>query len=384
MIHIAFVDDDKNILDGIVVLLECESADWKMSSYTDPLQARHDILQQKFDIVITDVSMPGLNGIELLKQTKAALKDASPEFIVITGVEDSDLKKKALDNDATDLLSKPVQKDELVARIFNAIRIKEKNEKIKDQNKQLENQLYQAQKMELVGLMTAGIAHDFNNILAVIVSYNELLRLSDSENKKLMATTDKIQKVSDHGIKMLRQILNFVKSSDRIVEKVCLNTFIGDSINLLRASIKRTINIRYDICEEDIYIYIDRTQLFQILMNIALNAAHAIGSKNGIINILLDKITDEDGEYAILKITDDGPGMDTKFKENLLTNIHSVKQSKDGTGLGLAIVQRLINRYSGRLTINSEKGKGSEFGILLPTEKQKTKIFDTQKLLSRA
>ncbi len=176
MINIAFVDDEKNILDGIIILLEYESTDWKMTSFTDPLEARKEILRQKFDIVITDVSMPGLNGLELLKQCKSALQDNAPEFIVITGVDDRDLKKKALDQDAADLLSKPIQKDELVARIRNAIRLKEKNEKIKKQNKLLENQLYQAQKMELVGLMTAGIAHDFNNILTGIIGNLSLLK----------------------------------------------------------------------------------------------------------------------------------------------------------------------------------------------------------------
>lgn len=379
MINIAFVDDDKNILDGIVVLLEYESKNWKMTSFSNPLEAREEILKQRFDIVITDVSMPGLNGLELLKQSKEALKDDSPEFIVITGVDDRNLKKKALDNDAADLLNKPVQKDELVARIQNAIRMKEKNEQIKKQNELLESQLYQSQKMELIGLMTAGIAHDFNNILTVIVSYNQLLRLSDSENKKIKSTTDKIQKVSDHGIRLLKQILDFVKNKNRIVEKICLNTFIGDSINLLRASIKKKISIQYDICDEDIYICIDRTQLFQILMNIALNAAHAIGDHNGTIKIILNKSQNEN--FAVLTITDNGPGMDKKFKENLLNNIQSIKQSTNGSGLGLSIVQRLVNKYSGELTIHSKKGKGSEFGIHLPLINQRSRISDTQKLL---
>ncbi len=384
MVNIAFVDDDKNILDGIVVLLEYESTDWHMSSYTDPVEARKDILNQKFDIVITDVSMPVLNGLDLLKQTKKALKDYAPEFIIITGVEDRDLKKKALDYDATDLLNKPIQKDELVARIRNAVRIKEKNDKIKRQNELLENQLYQAQKMELIGLMTAGVAHDFNNILAVIVSYNQLLRSSNAENKKILATTDKIQKVSDHGIKLLRQILNFVKNSEPFVEKVCLNTFIADAIDLLRASIKKKIKIQYDICDEDIYIWIDRTQLFQILMNIALNAAAAIGINKGLIRIILNNTEVENRDFALLMITDDGPGMDTKLKENLRSNIQSLKKSKSGSGLGLAIVQRLVNKYAGKLIINSEKGKGSEFGIYLPIEKQPSIVRDTKELLSGA
>jgi signal transduction histidine kinase len=371
MINIAFIDDDRNILDGILTLLEYESAEWNLFSYTDPLEARRYILSGNFDIVVTDVSMPGLNGLELLYQTKAFLKDEAPEFIIITGMEDHDLKKAALDLDATDLMTKPVSKDELIARIHNAIRFIQKNEKIKKQNEELENQLYQARKMELVGMMTAGLAHDFNNIMAVIVSYTQLLESTWKHNKNIAETTNKIQKISDHGIKMLRQILDFVKGNKRIVENICLNNFIQDSINLIRASITKKINIDYKIANENIYVTIESTQLFQILMNLVLNAAHAIGQRKGNITIILKTLETEDGAYALLKLVDDGPGMDTDFRINLLKNIKAVKKSKDGTGLGLSIVQRLVNINNGMLSIESTKGVGSEFTVLLPRTKEK-------------
>lgn len=369
MTNIAFIDDDRNLLDGFIALLELEDNSWKFTSYTDPIEARNDILLGGIDLVITDFNMPGLNGMDLLKHIKIFMKDDAPEFIIITGMDNPDLKIMALDLNAADLLNKPVSKNELVARIRNAIRLKEKNEHIKAQNKMLESQLCQAQKMELVGMMTAGITHDFKNIMSVIMSYNQLLEANYYDNKNILQITEKVQKISEHGIKMLRQILDFVKDRGEITETICLNSFIQESINLIKASISKKISIAYSLPSENLNVFLERTHLFQILMNLVLNAAQAIGADNGHIEIILEKTTTEDGPFAHFKIIDNGAGMDAGIQRDLLKNIHSLKKSKDGTGLGLSVVQRLIDDNKGLFAIESAKGLGSKFSVYLPISK---------------
>jgi signal transduction histidine kinase len=358
---IIFIDDDQNILDGIKRSLHNNREQWEISYMSDVNAACQSILHSDFDIVVSDIKMPAMTGLELLEKIKSELKEKRPEFIIITGIEDKELKRAALNLDATDLLNKPIQKEDLLARLNNAIRLKSFKDKICAQNELLEQQLIQSQKMEVVGLMTSGIAHDFNNILSVISNYSQLLKMLAKDNPNIEKRTEKIQEASGHGQKIIQQLLNFVKKKNTVFEKINLNTIINDSIELLKTTLSKKVSIQFYQPQNNHEIMADQTQIFQVIMNLCLNAAKAMDHE-GNISIRLNKENSDLKETIVLEIADNGPGIDT----SIIKSLSSIKTSEGGTGLGLTIVQRIIKNHSGKLNIKSEPGIGTTFTIIFP------------------
>ncbi len=373
---ILFIDDEQHILDGIKRKLHRELKIWEVSFFNDPIQAKKAILNEAYDVVISDVRMPGIDGISLLKDIKQAAGFNNPEFIILTGEGDADLKRRALDLDAADLLNKPVQKEELLARINNALRLKKAKDEILEKNKLLEAQLFQSQKMETIGMMAAGAAHDFNNVLAAIITSLELAEIKYGANSAVIQDVRKIQKVAQHGKQITAQILKFVKKKKIKYELVHLNHLIDEVIDVVRISIAKMVEIKWTDSEKDIIVQADYTQVFQMVLNLCLNASKAMQGSGTISLSLSQKEMNESyyflgkeveaGVYACITVSDNGPGMDEKLIRNLQDNPVSIKPSKSGTGLGLSIVARTLINHSGFFVIESAKTTGTEFNLYLP------------------
>ncbi len=380
---ILFLDDEQHVLDGIKRKIRKDINRWDVRFVSDSLQAKEMILQGIFDVVISDIRMPGIDGISLLKTVKQTSGINSPEFIILTGEGDTGLKRRALDLDAADLLNKPVQKEDLLARINNALRLKQAKDEVLKKNKLLEAQLFQSQKMETIGMMAAGAAHDFNNVLAAILTSLELAEIKYDADSAFIKDVKKIQKVAEHGKQITEQILKFVKKKKMAPEAVHLNKLIDEVVEVVRISVPGMIDIKWQNAGKNIVIQADYTQVFQMVMNLCLNASKAMQG-SGVISIALsqEKITEEifflgktvkQEQYACIAVADNGPGMDAGLIRNLQENPVSVKSSKSGTGLGLSIVARALINHFGFFRINSSKTKGTEFKLFLPlpTESEK-------------
>jgi len=380
---ILFLDDEQHVLDGIKRKIRNELSKWDVQFLNDSLQAKELILQEIFDVVICDIRMPGLDGISLLKTIKQTSGINSPEFIVLTGEGDTGLKRRALDLDAADLLNKPVQKEDLLARINNVLRLKQAKDEVLKKNKLLEAQLFQSQKMETIGMLAAGAAHDFNNVLAAILTSLDVAEIKYDADSAIIKDIKKIQKVAEHGKQITEQILKFVKKKKMTLEAVYLNKLIDEVVEIVRISVPRMVDIIWQNTGNDIVIQADYTQVFQMVLNLCLNASKAIQG-SGVISVVLSQEKNSQkikflgkevkkGKYACIVVADNGPGMEAGLIRNLQENPVSVKPSKSGTGLGLSIVARTLINHSGFFLINSSKTKGTEFKLFLPqpTESEK-------------
>lgn len=374
--NILFLDDEQHVLDGIKRKIRKEINLWHVSFMNDSLQAREKILKEKFDVVISDIRMPGLDGISLLKTVKQTSGLHSPEFIILTGADEKDLKRRALDLDAADMLNKPVEKEDLLARIKNAIRLKQAKDEILKKNKLLEEQLFQSQKMETIGMMASGAAHDFNNVLAAILTSLELAEIKYGADAALIQDIHKIQKMAEHGKHITEQILRFVKKKKIVKEAVALNQIVKEVLEVVRTTIPKMISVNWEKPAQDIVIQADYTQVFQMILNLCLNASKAMrGGGSLSIALYAEKIIEgtlflgkkiKPGTYACIVVSDTGPGMDENLIRNLMENPVSVKPSASGTGLGLSIVTRMLINHSGFFKIDSSKTKGTAFKLFLP------------------
>jgi len=245
------------------------------------------------------------------------------------------------------------------------------------ERKQMEETIKQTQKMEAIGTLAGGIAHDFNNILAAIIGYTELAREDSSKNKLVTEYLDAVLKSSFRAKDLVRQILTFSRKNQEEHRPIRLYPIIKETAKLLRSTIPSTIEIRQSINETTGVVNADPTQIYQIVMNLCMNASHAIYDNDGVIEISLSAIviTQESmqkyhnvspGPFLELKISDNGSGIDSKIIHRIFEPFFTTKETLKGTGMGLAVVHGIVKEYGGDIIVDSQLHKGTTFTILLP------------------
>ncbi len=245
------------------------------------------------------------------------------------------------------------------------------------EQRKIENRLRQAQKMEAVGTLAGGIAHDFNNVLAAIMGYIELAQFDVPEESKARKSLGHVLKASLRAKKLVSHILAFSRQSGNEKRPLLIRHIAKEAIDLLRATLPSTIDIRQNIPSKLSTIHADATQLHQILMNLGTNAYHAIGDETGVIEIAMsDFNTDEKlvldfaeldpGEYIRLSVKDNGCGMDSSTLSKIFDPYFTTKDKGVGTGMGLSVVHGIVKSHGGSINVVSKPGAGSEFSLFFP------------------
>jgi PAS domain S-box-containing protein len=247
--------------------------------------------------------------------------------------------------------------------------------------KKLQAQLNQAHKMEALGAMSGGIAHDFNNILQPMLGFCEFLKEDIPADSPQQAYVDSIFKSSLRARDLVNQILAFSRQSDRKTIPVDLQLLLEETLKLCRSTFSTSIDITWDIQQDCTPVMADPTQLHQVIMNLMVNAYHAMEKTGGEIVIRLKetRLVEEDlrgiplspGKYAKLSISDTGCGMAPAVMERIFDPYFTTKAHGKGTGLGLAVVYGIVRESGGHINVYSEIDKGSTFNVYLPLAKKK-------------
>jgi PAS domain S-box-containing protein len=245
-----------------------------------------------------------------------------------------------------------------------------------EQQKELEEQLRQAQKLEALGTLAGGIAHDFNNILGGIISYAELSKLDNADNPALLDNLDEVLRASRRAANLVRQILSFSRHQKEVRQDLQLEPIIVEALSLLRATLPSTITLQQKIEHGLPNVLANPTQVHQIIMNLCTNAAHAMNGQQGQLSVELERVTVHDsnklhvelvpGPYVRLAIGDTGHGMDQATQQRIFEPFFTTKASGEGTGLGLSVVHGIVKEYQGAVTVDSARGRGTKLCIYLP------------------
>ncbi|RJQ46932.1 MAG: PAS domain S-box protein [Nitrospiraceae bacterium] len=242
--------------------------------------------------------------------------------------------------------------------------------------KKLQEQLFQAQKMEAVGLLAGGIAHDFNNILTAIIGFSNILKMKMKPDEPLRINIDHILRSAERGANLTQSLLAFSRRQIISPRPVDLNVIIHNVQRILSRVIREDIEMKVVLSGKPLYIMADSVQIEQILMNLATNARDAMPHGGSFFIETGMRIMDDEfitrngfgvqGEYATLSVTDTGVGMDEKTQDRIFEPFFTTKEVGRGTGLGLAMVYGAVHQNNGYITVYSEPEKGTTFRMYLP------------------
>ncbi len=321
----------------------------------------------------------GLNPSEIIGKTAKEVFGLKDEWIEIYGRVDKTGEPVMIEDYAAGLgkwflviAYRP--KPGFVAVTFDNITARKQAE---EEKAKLEAQLRHAHKMEAIGTLTGGIAHEFNNILGIIIGHAELAMEDIPEWNPARLSLGEIKTAGLRATDVVRQLLGFSRKTEQRKKPVKIHTIIKESMNLLRASIPTTIDIRSNIPKDLGIIMADPTQIHQILINICTNATHAMEENGGILEVSLTEVElDEDtsahyheiksGPYIQLTVSDTGHGIDPEIKDRIFDPYFTTKEIDKGTGLGLAVVHGIVKNHDGAISVYSEPALGTTVKVLFP------------------
>jgi len=244
-----------------------------------------------------------------------------------------------------------------------------------NEQKSLEQQALQAQKLESIGTLAGGIAHDFNNLLQAIQGYAELSLLAADEEGPLREDLQEIIQAAQRGGDLTRQLLLFSRKVESRMRPVELNEQVARTAKILERVLPKMINVELRLRSRVEKVNADPSQIEQVLMNLAVNARDAMPEGGDLIletGALSLPEPDGDhpgvdpGEYVLLTVSDTGTGVEKETLEHIFEPFFTTKEAGQGTGLGLAMVYGIVRNHGGYIKCFSSSGRGASFRIYLP------------------
>lgn len=262
-----------------------------------------------------------------------------------------------------------------VIGVFAAARDITERRRAEAERKRLEDQLIQLQKMEALGRFAGGIAHDLNNILYPVIIDTEYLLSETLQGTSIHQILKQILDAAYRERDLVKQILSFSRRDEQKLSLIRVTPVVKETLNFIKSSLPSTIEIKQHIDAPLDTILGDPTQVHQIIMNLCRNAADALDSQNGIIEVaLIDTYLDpispqaeaKPGHYLQLSVRDTGCGIPSEAMDRIFEPFFTTKEVGKGSGMGLSVIHGIIKSYGGTITVESQPGKGSLFTVYLP------------------
>jgi signal transduction histidine kinase len=330
------------------------------------------------EIILTDIKMPGMDGIELLKR----IKEESPntEVIMITGHGEMELAIQSLKYDASDFITKPIDDEALEIALRRALEKLSYKRKLKEYTENLENlveeksrKLVEAERLAAVGQTVAGLAHAIKNITAGLTGGMYVLEKGiDLENRTYLSQGWQMIKGNVQKIKgMAVDLLNYAKEREPEYQLCDPNLPAQEVYDLmLSRAAEMGVALKIALAQSLPQAWFDREGIHRVLLNLVTNALDActdISCASRTCEVLLRTLKPQ-GWAVEYQVTDNGCGMDEETRKKVFQIFFSTKGSR-GTGLGLMIAKKIVDEHGGLIDLSSEKDSGTVFRVRLPEKK---------------
>jgi signal transduction histidine kinase len=367
-ISILIVDDEEDIRDVLEIALK--DSGYKVFLAENGVKALEIFKSAHPDIVITDIKMPIMDGIELLRRIKR--ENSSTQVLMITGHGDMHLTIRSLKYDAMDFITKPVNVDILEIAVEKAVEKILAKQKLQEYTQKLELLILEKSKLadhlSSLGLMIGTISHNIKGVLTHLDGGIYVARsgLKNKDNKTIEKGLGLFEQAVDRIKKMIMDILLY--SKERKLNKTLVDTkiFVQQIKEISILKLKGT-DIIFTCNDENfpLTLYFDQAFILAALINILDNAIDACKcdtkKKNHEIRFDILKQADQ----FVIHIKDNGCGMDSQTKEKIF-NLFFSSKSTEGTGFGLYISNSIVKQHEGSIQVSSIKGKETDFKIILP------------------
>jgi signal transduction histidine kinase len=364
--------------------------DYDVISATDGVQALEKAEHLLPDIILLDMMMPEMDGLEVCQALRKRPATMKIPVILLTARADEETKFEALQKGANDFLAKPFSSTELQARIKNLIESHHYQRKLSKQNvalttaieqiKETETQLVQSEKLASLGRLSAGIIHEINNPLNFTMTGLFTLR---NKGKHLppeqRGEYEDILNDIEEGLKRVRNIVSdlrtFTHPGGSTGEPVDVAEIVGASLRFLAGEWKDVVHIEQNLPPNQM-VWANRNKLIHVLVNLVQNSIDALAEKKF-----------EDGERAtiwiesrteagrgLIVVRDNGMGIEQKVLDKVFDPFFTTKEVGKGMGLGLSICYRIVQGYGGKISVKSERGKYCEFTLDFPAKREESDI----------
>jgi len=370
-VRLLLVDDEVSFLRSLARYFQKKGLD--VASAENGQEALSILGRTAVDVVVSDVKMPGISGLELLARIKQEFPET--EVILLTGAATTQDGVEGMRAGAFDYLSKPIEPEHLLGKIEQAWdRIQRRRDQLREAEfrARLETQMMAAEKLASLGTLAAGVAHEINNPLAIIYQAAEWLRLilksEDMANSPRRAELEKaVTKINESVVRAKRithQLLSFVRTDDSIVAETDLGELAAEAIALVKSEAAgKDVEIVLQANPSLAAVRTDRGRLRQVLINLLTNAI-AASPKGGRITVGLESGPSD----AVLTVADAGPGIPEENLSRIFEPFFTTKPPGQGTGLGLFVARSIMDKLGGEIEVESRLGQGTVFRVSLPRE----------------
>ena len=242
-----------------------------------------------------------------------------------------------------------------------------------------QRKVYQSEKLASLGRLAAGVAHEINNPLTGVLTYSSFLLKRCADNPDHKKDLEVIVRETKRCREIVKGLLDFARQEAPKKSNVSINDVVNQTVSILDNQFNlQNISIQINLTGNLPVIWADANQLQQVLINLLVNAADAIGSKGGKIHIVTraDKLNEKDA--VLIEVTDSGKGISEENLTKIFEPFYSTKGQK-GTGLGLAIAWGIIGKHNGKIDVISEVGKGTTFTLRLPANQESVRLIAEEK-----
>jgi signal transduction histidine kinase len=369
---VLLVDDEEGIRRVLGITLE--DSGYEVLKASNGEEALRIFRENQPPIVLTDIKMPGMDGIELLRKIKEERQDA--EVIMITGHGDIALAIRSLQLDAADFITKPINNEALdialkrvQERIWMRERLREYTENLEKIVEEKTRKLLEAERLAAIGQTVATLAHAIKNIIGGLKGGIYVTEKGmELGNREYLSQGWAMVKGNVEKIKNLAMdLLNYAKEREPNYELCDPNSPVEEVCRLMAARAKECgVDLEMELDEKLPEVWIDPEGIHCCLLNLVGNAFDAFAGVVGKEHPRVVVRSAREGKEAVrYEVVDNGCGMDSKTKEKIFRDFYSTKGSR-GTGLGLMITRKIVREHGGDLEVESEEGKGARFVLKLP------------------
>lgn len=344
------VDDEPGIRD--LLRIELEGLGYRVQTAANGEIALERARAQKFDVVVSDVMMPKVDGLDLLSALKKAIPDT--ELIVMTGYGTVDTAVKAMKKGACDFIQKPFNLPDMMTLIQKAL----------ERRRRREDESIQRDKLAHLGQMTASVVHDLKNPLGGIALLAQMMLEDGHLGEEQKQDLRMIMQQSRDCATIVQSVLQLSRKESGALESVSLRNLIDRILRIVRHDFESAgIDVDWELPKEDFSVRGYSVPLQQVVFNLITNARQAM--KDSAVKQLSLQL-DASEQRVLLKVADTGCGIAPDNLEKIFDPFFTTKSAEEGTGLGLYICRDIVARHEGRIVVESIVGKGSTFTIDLP------------------